>query len=155
MGRGGNDFQNKEFRDQPKAFWAYVRTLSQHLEYTIRGRGQIRVPAIKEMHTGLTELGLDPERIGTTDRPSKLGRELFGYFEYRAEVLNSFVESHLMNADRACALYEELKSKRSYDCPLPMNKQSGDKAKPTYFTGIINMLIANGVKGAECNYEPN
>ena len=28
---------NPEFRRQPKNFWAYVRTLSQHLGYTVRG----------------------------------------------------------------------------------------------------------------------
>ncbi len=35
-----------------------------------------------------------------------------------------------------------------------MNKQKGDKARPAYFTGIVNMLIADGLAGAECNYSP-
>lgn len=146
---------NPEFQNQPKAFWAYVRTLSQHLGYTIRGKAQIRVPTIKEMRAGLSDLGLDPERIGTgAGSPSQLGQELSKYFAHRAMVLNEFVESNLMEVDQAHELYEELKGSCSYECPLPMNKQKGEKAKPAYFTGIINMLIAEGIQGAECNYSP-
>jgi hypothetical protein len=44
---------NKEFLKQPKMFWAYVRTLSQQLGYTVRGKGQIKVPTLSEMKTGL------------------------------------------------------------------------------------------------------
>jgi len=35
-----------------------------------------------------------------------------------------------------------------------MNKQSGENANPSYFTAIINMLIADGNNGAECDYCP-
>jgi hypothetical protein len=146
---------NPEFQNQPKMFWAYVRTLSQHLGYTVRGKGQIKIPTIPEMLTGLAELGLDTLKIAAPNNtPTVLGAELHKYFEYRAGVLNSFVESQLMHAEQASALYDDLRAKCTYACPLPMNKQSGDKARPAYFTGIINMLIANGIEGAGCNYSP-
>jgi hypothetical protein len=146
---------NPEFQNQPKMFWAYVRTLSQHLGYTVRGKGQIKIPTLAEMCTGLSNLGLNPNKIATgAENPTMLGAELHKYFEYRAGVLNGFVASQLMNGAQALALYEDLRTNCEYACPAPMNKQKGDKAKPAYFTGIINMLIANSTKGAECNYSP-
>ena len=136
-------------------FWAYIRTLSQHLGYTIRGKGQIKIPSLSEMRMGLSELGLDPTKIASSeDGPTSIGTELQRYFEYRANVLNGFVQSHLMNAAEARGLYEKLRRKSKHACPAPMNKEKGDKAQPAYFTGIINTLIANSSKGAECNYSP-
>lgn len=146
---------NPEFKNQPKMFWAYVRTLSQHLGYTVRGKGQIKIPTLSEMCRGLSELGLDATKLATDgERPTPLGAELQRYFEYRAGVLNDFVKSQLMNGTQALALYEELRAKCRYACPVPMNKQKGDKAKPAFFTGIINTLIADNLRGGECNYSP-
>jgi hypothetical protein len=146
---------NPEFQNQPKMFWAYVRTLSQHLGYTVRRQAQIKIPALSEMRTALSELGLDPSKVASAaGTPTKLGAELYKYFEYRAAVLNGFVETQLMNVGQAVALYDELRATCKYDCPVPMNKQKGDMAKPAYFTAIINMLIANGIQGAVCNYSP-
>ena len=59
-----------------------------------------------------------------------------------------------MDAEEARKTFKEMQGSLTYDCPLPMNKQKGDKAAPAYFTGIINMLVATGLKGAECNYSP-
>ena len=39
-------------------------------------------------------------------------------------------------------------------CPLPMNKQKGDKKARAYFTGIINMLIEANSEGLQCDYDP-
>ena len=146
---------NPEFQQQPKYFWAYVRTLSQHLGYTVRGKGVVKVPTLSEMRRGLRDLGLDPRKIvGDFGEPTQLGTELDTYFHYRSEVLNDSVQHHLMVAEEAREIFEEMQRSLTYDCPLPMNKQKGDKAAPAYFTGIINMLIDNGLKGAECNYSP-
>jgi len=35
-----------------------------------------------------------------------------------------------------------------------MNKQSQEKKKPAYFTGINNMLIESNLEGLPCNYNP-
>ncbi len=146
---------NPEFQNQPKMFWAYVRTLSQTLGYTVRGKEQIKVPTLSEMRAGLGALGLDPTKIANgSDSPTALGENLHKYFEYRAAALNGFVGSQLMDADQARALYEQLQETFAHKCPVPMNKQSGDKAKPQYFTAIINMIIANSTEGAECDYSP-
>ncbi len=146
---------NPRFHRKPKTFWAYVRTLSQRLHYTLRGTQEVKIPAIVEMRTALIDLGLDAKRIAGEDLvPTALGFELQSYFQYRAQVLNQFVRQHLMQAEQARKLFEEISTTAAHACPLPMNKQKGDKALPSYFTGIINMLIASNTTGAECNYSP-
>ncbi len=146
---------NPEFQQQPKYFWAYVRTLSQQLGYTVRAKGVIKVPTLSEMRAGLRKLGLDPSKVvSAPGEPTPLGTELDRYFHYRAEVLNNSVQHQLMVAEDARQIFEEMQGSMTYNCPLPMNKQKGDKAAPAYFTGIINMLIATELKGAECNYSP-
>ena len=152
-------------------FWAYVRTLSQQLGYTMRTKKvkpadakegiaaagkQIKIPTVEEIVGGLTELGLDPTKLVKqgSDSPTELGAELLKYFAYRAKVLNESVQFQLMNAEVARKLYEKLLKQVRHPSPVPMNKQTGEKAKPSYFTAIINMLIADGIDGAECNYSP-
>ena len=145
---------NPRFQNQPKYFWAYVRTLSQHLGYTVRSKGIVKVPTLSEMQRGLRDLGLDSQKVVVGFEPTQLGKELDAYFHYRAKVLNDSVQDYLMDAEEARKTFEEMQGSLTYDCPLPMNKQKGDKAAPAYFTGIINMLVATGLKGAECNYSP-
>lgn len=147
---------NPEFQNQPKMFWAYVRTLSQQLGYTVRTKKQIKIPTVPEIVAGLTTLGLDPTKLVKkgTDSPTDLGNELLKYFAYRAQVLNENVQFQLMNAEAARGLYEKLLTQVRHPSPVPMNKQTGEKARPSYFTAIINMLIADGIEGAECNYSP-
>lgn len=146
---------NPEFKRQPKYFWAYVRTLSQYLGYTVRGKGIVKVPALSEMRAGLGDLGLDPGRVvDAFGKPTELGMELNNYFQYRSRVLNDLVQHQLMVAEDARHIFQELRESTVYDCPLPMSKQKGDKAAHAYFTGIINMLIAKGLEGARCDYSP-
>jgi len=146
---------NPEFQSQPKMFWAYVRTLSQQLGYTVRNKKQIKIPTIPELVMGSTALGLDASKLVTmAGSPTELGQELLKYFSYRAQVLNENVQFQLMNAEAAQQLYEQLLGKVLYPSPVPMNKQTGEKAKPSYFTAIINMLVADGISGADCNYSP-
>ncbi len=146
---------NPRFHKKPKTFWAYVRTLSQHLGYTHRRKQEVKVPSFSEMRGALSELGLHPGRIASDGLdPTELGTELLAYFEYRAQILNEFVRHRLMNGEQALQLYEQLRQTAAYQSPVPMNKQKGDKAKPSYFTGIINMLIAANSEGAQCNYSP-
>ena len=145
---------NPRFQNQPKYFWAYVRTLSQHLGYTVRNKGIVKVPTLSEIQRGLRDLGLDSQKVVVGFEPTQLGKELDAYFHYRAKVLNDSVQDYLMDAEEARKTFKEMQGSLTYDCPLPMNKQKGDKAAPAYFTGIINMLVATGLKGAECNYSP-
>lgn len=83
-----------------------------------------------------------------------MGASLVEYFDYRARVLNQFVEPRLMDVDDARNAFNELRGQLQPTCPLPMNKQRGDKKAPAYFTGIINMLIEANSKGLQCDYDP-
>ncbi len=138
-----------------KDFWADIRSISQKVGYTVRGKNVIRVPAIEEIKDVYKKIGLTSSHLVTREnRLTARGKRVVGYFNYRAKVLNTEVEPLLMDVSDARAvfdrLYEELKPK----CHIPMNKQKGDKKTPSYFTGIINMLIAANANGADCDYNP-
>jgi hypothetical protein len=84
---------NTLFLKQPPKFWAYVRSISQTFGYTVRGKGQIKVPSIAHMGKALNKIGLDSSHLSAArvDAPP-IGEVLHAYFQYRAETLNTFVE---------------------------------------------------------------
>ena len=47
-----------QFLNQPKRFWANVRTVSEQTGYTVRGTGQIKVPTMADMHSVIQKIGL-------------------------------------------------------------------------------------------------
>jgi len=146
---------NEKFLEQPKSFWANVRSLSQAIGYTDRRSHEIKVPTSQEMKTALEKLGLDSTRIvNSHGQSTDLGKMLLEYFEYRARILNTYVESHLMNVNQAKKLFTGLRTRLKPKSPIPMNKQSGDKKTPAYFTAIINMLIEANAEGLDCDYDP-
>lgn len=140
------------FQQQPKSFWATVRSLSEKIGYS--KRGEIVIPSPKEMAQAFQDLELNPEKILKEGNPTELCLLLVDYFKYRAEVLMNYVEPRLMDVNRAKAVFEELKSKHNPKCPLPMNKQKGDKKAEAYLTGIINIIIEAESHGSPCDYDP-
>jgi hypothetical protein len=145
---------NKLFLNQPKPFWANVRTISQHLGYTSRGTKQIKIPTIDEMSGTMQALGLNSNHLIYNGETTEFGKLLIAYFKHRADVLNNFVESQLMNVERAKQTFEKLKLQHNPSCPIPMNKQKGEKQAPSYFTGIINIIIEANAEGFDCDYDP-
>jgi hypothetical protein len=146
--------ENK-FLDQPKHFWANVRSISQHLGYTERGTGRIKVHSLTEMADALTHLGLKATHIVGDDRKAtKLGANLIGYFQHRANVLYEVARPNLMDVAKARTLYRQLKEKLRPKWPVPMNKQKGEKRSEAYFTGIVNILIESNSEGLPCDYCP-
>jgi hypothetical protein len=145
---------NKLFLNQPKSFWANVRSISQHLGYTLRGKNQIKVPTIDEMISSMAALGLSSNHILFNEKPTELSILLRAYFEHRADVLNNFVIKKLMDVNSARETFDNLVKQHKPTCPIPMNKQKGEKKAPAYFTGIINILIEANSEGFPCNYDP-
>ncbi len=162
---------NPRFLHLPKSFWAHIRIISQQVGYTVRKprrkgprdpgpatkreSGPIKVPTLAEIQAALHDLDLTSRHIlDEGAHPTDLGKLLMEYFEYRAEVLNRSVEPSLMNKEQARELFNRLRAKVCPRCPLPMNKQKGDKKVPAYFTGIINMLIEANARGLPCDYDP-
>jgi hypothetical protein len=145
---------NPIFLNQPKQFWAYVRSISQTVGYTVRRQGQIKVPTIEEMASALNNLGLDGGRVLDQKSTTQLGGSLMNYFAYRAEVLNNTVQGRLMDVERARNLFEQKKRELNYTGPIPMNKQKGDKKAPAYLTALINMMITANIQGHPCDFDP-
>lgn len=145
----------KRFLKQPKHFWANVRTVSQHIGYTDRPTGRIKVPSLHEIAAALNQLGLRSSHVTRDDkRPTELGANLVAYFEHRADVLFDIVRPHLMDVGKARKLFRELKKKIKPKWKVPLNKQKGPKRAEAYFTGIINMLIEANSEGMHCDYSP-
>ncbi len=149
---------NTAFVRLPKEFWANIRTISQEVGYTRRqkgGAGPIKVPTLTEMVAALESINLTAKHlVGSGAKPTKMGKQVIEYFEYRADTLNRIVKPHLMNAEQAVNEFNKLQTTLTVTNTVPMNKRSGQKKNPAYFTGIINMLIESHLKGLPCNYNP-
>lgn len=155
---------NQEFTGLPKSFWANIRLLSQEIGYTERPKrtngvtgilGPIKVPTLLEIQNALKRLSLSALHLVRGDgRPTSLGKQVIGYFEHRAHMLNRVVEPLLMTAEQAAELFERMQVKLASRASVPMNKQSAEKKRPAYFTGLVNMLIESSLKGLPCDYSP-
>lgn len=154
---------NATFVGLPKAFWANVRTISQKVGYTVKPKrqagvkglvGPIKIPTLIEIKAALESINLTAQHLVDQGRPTDLGRQIIDYFEYRADVLNRVVEPLLMDGQQAATLFESLQGSLNVKTAVPMNKQSQEKKKPAYFTGIVNMLIEANIGKLPCNYNP-
>ena len=144
-----------KFSNQAKDFWANVRTISQKSGYTERGTHQVKTPNLRDIEKTFSDLGLSTRKIVDSENNlTKFGKDLLEYFQYRAATLNTFVEPRLMDVEKAKKEFLSLKEKLSPSCPLPMNKQKGNKKSYAFLTGIINMIIESNAKGVSCDYDP-
>lgn len=143
------------FLRQSKEFWANVRTISQEIGYTNRGAGTILIPSIKQIRKAFASLSLTVDHIADSQgQLTEFGRVLFEYFAFRANLLDSTVRGNLMNKDAAEILFNELRQQLNPQCPLPMNKQSGEKRNHNFLTGMVNMLVEANIGDASCDYDP-
>jgi hypothetical protein len=145
---------DSRFQHQPKSFWANVRTISQELGYTARRSQAVRVYSLEEMAAAMTSLGLGISHLVRKDEPTVLGERLLRYFTYRAEILNTYVEPRLMNAEAAREMFNEYRNRFQPKCPLPMNKQKGEKAGPNPLSGLVNILVEAYSDQCPVNYNP-
>lgn len=130
------------FTNLEPEFWAHVRTIGQTIGYTDRKTRQIRIYSASQIGDALHAIGLTKDHIvDAAGRPSDLARLLVGYFAYRADVLNRYVEPRLMDAEEAAALYLEVRGDLAWRTPVAMNKQKGEKRAPAFLTGLVNMLV--------------
>ena len=144
-----------KFTNCPQEFWANVRIISQELGYTERTQSKIKVYSAEEIRSVMKGLGLEEKHLlDGSGKETPFAKLLLAYFEYHAEVLNTKVEPLLMDKKRAKKEFLELKKKLRPSCPIPMNKQKGEKKTPAYLTGIVNMLIENCKGPNEVDYDP-
>jgi len=139
----------------PKEFWANVRTISQEVGYTQRGANAIKVPSLESIRKEFVRLGLGTDHLAdTNDHLTDFGRLLFDYFAFRAAVLNDTVQGCFMRKDTAEIEFKQLKTQLNPRCPLPMNKQKGEKKNYAFLTGMVNMLVEANIGSAPCDYDP-
>lgn len=141
-----------KFLNKPKSFWASVRSLSQEIGYS--RRDTIIVPSVKQMADAYDALGLDPTRIFHGGAPTNLANELHCYFKARAQVLVNEVEPKLLDAVEAKVLFEQTRAEFDHKCPIPMNKQKGDKRAEAFLTALVNMMVERHADGLPCDYDP-
>ena len=123
--------------------------------YTQRGEGTIKVPTLAEIGAGFLTLGLSTTHIVSgLGVVTPFGQTILSYFTFRARILNGTVQNQLMDRAAAESSFVQLKRRLDPHCPLPMNKQSGDKKNFAFFTGIVNMLIEAGIADSPCDYDP-
>ena len=135
---------NPEFLKQDKAFWAFVRTISQEVGYT-EAKDKIKVPTLVEIAGALTALRLDPTAVIQSGIPTDLGRKLVGYFEYRAAAIDK-VKANLQTAEQAEQMFNAVKGRCPHVCALPMNKQTGAKKTFAFLTCVITMLLEDSLE---------
>ncbi|MDB5803562.1 MAG: hypothetical protein JWN73_884 [Betaproteobacteria bacterium] len=146
---------DKKFAAQLPVFWANVRTISQEVGYTQRGEKIIKVPTIGEIRENFARLGLTTAHIvDAKGLPTEFGVNLLAYFTFRARILNDYVQNCFMDKAQAEKEFTRLKNKLKPKCPLPMNKQTGEKKNYAFLTGLVNMLVEANIGGAPCNYDP-
>jgi hypothetical protein len=166
------------FASEPKHFWAHVRSISQHVGYTEPEEGYLPVPAgltipknfkkhgeprktrvlaitFSQVRAALCELGLSDKHLVRRDgSPNRDGQLLCDYFEHRAKVLNEQAQHNLMNAGEAQTVFRRCAKKHGAAGPFVMNKQSGPKKAEAFLTCIAKMIVENGCRGFDCDFDP-
>jgi len=147
---------NPQYLSQNKPFWAHVRTLGQTIGYTDRKTKQVRVYTEADLKSAMMQLGLDMSHlVDEQDNLSPLAQDLLAYCDYRAGILNQYVEPRLMDAARAEETYQQLAASLQSTAPIPMNKQRGKKKQVAFLTAIVNMIIEANLDGLHCDYDPH
>jgi hypothetical protein len=146
--------RNPDFLNQPKEFWADIRTIGQAVGYTIRGQDKFKVPTPDEVVKAYRNLGLSSGHLVSGARWTDDGEVVAAYMQYRASVLQKEVKPALMNAEQAGKLYAECKARLNPQGPVPMNKQKGDKKQVSFLTALVNMHIEAEIGKHPCDYDP-
>lgn len=131
-----------------------MRSLSQTLGYTDRGKGTIKVPALSDVLLGMKKLELLSDHLVVNGKATEFAEKLIAYFSFRASVLNNIVQYQLMDKHEAKAMYERLLGLREYKLSATMNKQKGDKKQVAYLTAMVNMLIEANADGMAYDHDP-
>lgn len=150
---------NQKYNNLDLEFWANVKLLNQRIGYYKSNRGknsspEFVVPTTKQIIKAFRDGNLKCDKLISGNKLTQPGQLLIEYFEYRKDVLNSLVEPNLMLKDEAKTLFYNLKKELNPKCPLPYNKQSGEKKDYAFYTGIINMILEKELGKVPVNYDP-
>ncbi len=141
------------FQDQPRHFWAHVKLLSEGRGYSVEGKLKRYTP--HDLKQFLSTYGLSTNHLDVLlSAGATYGELITTYIDYRANILETFVATHLMNREQAKLEFERIISSFTGTLPLSYNKQSGEKKHPAYLTSIINLLTEKTLGSPEFNHNP-
>ncbi|TCN67543.1 DUF7687 domain-containing protein [Acetobacteroides hydrogenigenes] len=150
---------NNKFKGLDLEFWANVKLLNQKLGYTVRQTktnpdSDFVVPTKEQIVEVFNGEGLNPEKLVCNDMLTEFGILLQEYMTYRGGALTAQVKPNLMDKTQAKLLFDTKRQELNPSCPLPMNKQKGEKKDYAFLTGLVNMLIESNKENSVCNYDP-
>ena len=138
----------KEFEREDKSFWFLVRFVSEKLGYSDKKTSTIKIYSYEDIEALCN-------REGISVSPDKIN-QVVKYCRMRAELINNEIEKNLMDAEEAESVFESVRSSGSYKTKFILNKQSGEKKKINYFTGIITMLAEEKLSNnSEVDFDPD
>ena len=128
-------------------FWAVIKYTSEQIGYSNRSRNgviQMRSYSINEVNAKLDRF----------DKSDQFVKEIVGYLNYRSNLIQNTICHYLMNREEAKKIFDDLYTKYSPECHLPLNKQKGKMRHHAYFTCIINILTEVNLKGRKFDDNP-
>ena len=131
----------EQFQGMDASFWAFVKYISENLGYTERGEGVVKKYPISEIKALCRERGINASEDIIINAAQ--------YSKMRADLLNRFAESMLMDAETASEEFrnwEMLHRVGNYYCKLPLNKQKGAMKQVAFFTAIINIIAEKTIR---------
>ncbi|MXY62734.1 MAG: hypothetical protein F4Y87_04745 [Synechococcus sp. SB0665_bin_28] len=143
---------NEKFLKKPKSFWASVRSISQVVGYS-KDQKVIAAKA-RQMVAAFRKLKLGGDHLTSGGSMTEFAQDLEEYFEERAHVLSDAVEPKLMNAAQAESLFDVTWRQFDHKCPVPMNKQKGEKRAKAFFSALVNIMVERHAQGLPCDYDP-
>jgi hypothetical protein len=149
----------KKYQNLNPEFWANIKLLNQRLGYTVRKtksnpQGGFKIPTVGEVEAVFNKEGLNDTKLIQNGSFTKFGNLIVDYMKYRGDILTNSVEPNLMDKDQAEKLFTKIFKSYTPTCPLPTNKQKGDKKGYAYLTCLVNMLIEKEIGNRDCNYDP-
>ena len=140
---------SSSFIGKSRSFWACVRWVGNELGYA--KNKEIVVPTSQQIR----ECIANTSDVDGSIEQLEMCEEVREYLLFRKEVLNGEVQYLLQNAEEAEEMYQKIRSTvENTNCPLPMNKQKGDKKKPAFLTCSINLLMSNILGKNNIDYDP-
>ncbi len=150
---------SERFKHLDLEFWANIKLLNQRLGYTERKSKDnpspgFMIPTKEQIIETFTSERLNVSRLVQNDTLTEFGELILDYMRFRGDLLINHVEPNLMNKDQARELFNRKRAELNPTCPLPMNKQTGEKKDHAFLTGLVNMLIEANKGTFNCDYDP-
>lgn len=150
---------NKKYQNLNPEFWANVKIINQKIGYVRRKSKKFpkkgfMIPTPEEIVDKFKINNLNSTKLVEDTKFTNYGQKVVDYLKFRGDLLTNQVEPLLMDQPEAKKIFYDLKEKLSPSCPLPLNKQKGEKKDYAFLTGIVNMLIEKEIENDSCDYDP-